>query len=190
VAPPQLGQDAPAAYAELQCRSHFSFLTGASDPEELVQRAQVQGYAALALTDECSLAGVVRAHVALKRLVAAWRERAPERDPELELPHLILGSQFAVHDDEAGPEAPPAFTLVALACQREGYGQLSQFITANRHLFKKPRKIKTSFGTFGLQDVAEVIIVDSEKAIKWSETLTSNTTICFKKVPTDRYVQS
>ncbi|MCZ8236662.1 MAG: error-prone DNA polymerase [Inhella sp.] len=129
VAPPQLGQDAPAAYAELQCRSHFSFLTGASDPEELVQRAQVQGYAALALTDECSLAGVVRAHVALKRLVAAWRERAPERDPELELPHLILGSQFAVHDDEAGPEAPPAFTLVALACQREGYGQLSQFIT-------------------------------------------------------------
>ena len=74
-----------------------------------MQRAQVQGYAALALTDECSLAGVVRAHVALKRLVAAWRERAPERDPELELPHLILGSQFAVHGDGAGPERPTRF---------------------------------------------------------------------------------
>ncbi|MBH9552660.1 error-prone DNA polymerase [Inhella gelatinilytica] len=127
--PPQLGQQTPTAYAELQCRSHFSFLRGASAPEELVQRAQAQGYAALALTDECSLAGVVRAHVALKRLVAEWRERAPERDPELELPHLILGSQFAVHDDEADADTPPAFTLVALACQREGYGQLSQFIT-------------------------------------------------------------
>lgn len=51
------------AYAELDCQSNFSFLTGASHPEELVERAAELGYAALALTDECSLAGVVRAHV-------------------------------------------------------------------------------------------------------------------------------
>ena len=51
-------------YAELHCLSNFTFLRGASHPEELVKRAQELGYRALALTDECSLAGVVRAHVA------------------------------------------------------------------------------------------------------------------------------
>jgi error-prone DNA polymerase len=53
-------------YAELHCLSNFSFLRGASHPEELVEQAAVQGYTALALTDECSLAGVVRAHLAAK----------------------------------------------------------------------------------------------------------------------------
>ena len=51
-------------YAELHCLSNFSFLRGASHPEELVERAVALGYAALALTDECSIAGLVRAHVA------------------------------------------------------------------------------------------------------------------------------
>ena len=55
-------------YAELHCRSNFSFLCGASHPEELVARAQALGYSALAITDECSLAGVVRAHGEAKRL--------------------------------------------------------------------------------------------------------------------------
>jgi len=50
-------------YAELHCLSNFTFLRGASHPEELVERAVVLGYRALALTDECSLAGVVRAHI-------------------------------------------------------------------------------------------------------------------------------
>ena len=50
-------------YAELHCRSNFSFLTGASQPGELVRRAQSLGYTAIAITDECSFAGVVRAHV-------------------------------------------------------------------------------------------------------------------------------
>lgn len=50
-------------YAELHCRSNFSFLTGASHPGELVDRAAALGYAALAITDECTLAGVVRAHI-------------------------------------------------------------------------------------------------------------------------------
>src|SRR3569833_41295 len=54
------------AYAELHCVSSFSFLRGASRPEELVERAKALGYAALAVTDECSLAGVVRAHVQAK----------------------------------------------------------------------------------------------------------------------------
>ena len=54
------------AYAELHCRTNFSFLEGASHPDELVERAAELGYAALAITDRDSLAGVVRAHVAAK----------------------------------------------------------------------------------------------------------------------------
>jgi len=76
----------PPAYAELHCRSNFSFLTGASHPEELVATAHAQGYAALALTDECSLAGVVRAHGEAKRLGL----------------HLIIGAQMQLTLPGAG----------------------------------------------------------------------------------------
>ncbi len=138
-------------YAELHCLSNFSFLRGASAPEELVLRAQQLGYRALALSDECSLAGVVRAHVALKKLVGRLREEAPELDPELDVVQLIIGSQFRVHwmidaadaADAAGAPAPPqpqtpdaapdpGFQLVLLARHRDGYGQLSEFITRLR----------------------------------------------------------
>lgn len=67
-------------YAELQCFSHFSFLRGASAPELLVKRAAHLGYKALAITDECSLAGVVRGHVAAKELGL----------------HLVIGSQMVI----------------------------------------------------------------------------------------------
>jgi error-prone DNA polymerase len=96
-------------YVELHCCSNFSFLTGASHPEELVERAQELGYAGLALTDDCSLAGIVRAHGAAKTAG---------------LPFLV-GAQFAV-------SGAPVFTLVVLACNLEGYGNLCSFITALR----------------------------------------------------------
>jgi error-prone DNA polymerase len=80
-------------YAELHCLSNFTFQRGASHPEELVARSHELGYAALAITDECSLAGVVRAYSAAKpeegethhglklvvgaRLVFAWTETGP-----------------------------------------------------------------------------------------------------------------
>ncbi len=54
------------AYAELHCLSNFSFQRGASHPGELVERAYELGYAALAITDECSVAGVVRAYAGLE----------------------------------------------------------------------------------------------------------------------------
>src|SRR5262245_15997038 len=54
------------SYGELHCRTNFSFLEGASHPHELVERAAELGYAALAVTDRNTLAGVVRAHVAAK----------------------------------------------------------------------------------------------------------------------------
>ena len=54
-------------YAELFCLTNFSFLHGASHAEELAERAVKLGYSALAITDECSLAGVVRAHGVAKK---------------------------------------------------------------------------------------------------------------------------
>ena len=53
-----------AGYAELHCLTHFSFLRSAADPERLAERAKALGYAALAVTDECSVAGAVRMHQA------------------------------------------------------------------------------------------------------------------------------
>ncbi|MDX9719052.1 MAG: PHP domain-containing protein, partial [Thauera sp.] len=58
----------PIPYAELHCLSNFSFQRGASHPEELIERAAALDYAAIAITDECSLAGVVRAHRALQEM--------------------------------------------------------------------------------------------------------------------------
>ena len=94
-------------YAELHCLSNFTFLRGASHPEELVTRAHELGYAALAITDECSLAGIVRAHVAAKACGLK----------------LIVGSEIRFAD---GPG------IVLLATDRTGYGNLSELITKGR----------------------------------------------------------
>jgi error-prone DNA polymerase len=102
------------AYAELRCCSNFSFLRGASQPEELVERAKQLGYEALAITDECSMAGAVRAHVAAK-------EHGLK---------LLLGSQFEVQCDHP-------FTLTVLACNLNGYGNLCEFITKLRRSSEK-----------------------------------------------------
>ena len=101
-------------YAELHCLSNFSFLRGASHPGELVERAAALGYTALALSDECSLGGVVRAHVAA-------REHGLK---------LIVGAEFQLDD---GPK------LVLLATNREAYGGLSQLITHARRRAGKGR---------------------------------------------------
>ncbi|MBS7780898.1 error-prone DNA polymerase [Acidovorax sp. CCYZU-2555] len=106
------------AYAELRCISNFTFLRGASQPEELVARAKTLGYSAIAITDECSLAGVVRAHVAAKAHGMA----------------LLLGAQFCIQPRNAD-EAP--FTLVVLAQNLNGYGNLCQFITKLRRASEK-----------------------------------------------------
>ena len=100
------------AYAELFCFSNFTFLHGASHAEELVRRAVQLGYEGLAVTDECSLAGVVRAHVAAK---------------EVGLP-LVIGSYFQLRNADGSP----AFGLIVLAQNREGYGNLSELITLAR----------------------------------------------------------
>lgn len=110
-------------YAELYCQSNFSFLQGASEPEELVDQAFELGYAALAITDECSLAGVVRAHTQARRLNEAARDASLNHQLQ-----LIIGASFTLR---AGPGAAD-IRLVLLAQTREGYGNLSEFITLGR----------------------------------------------------------
>ncbi len=100
--------DSEVTYAELHCLTNFSFLRGASHPEELVAQAIQLGYRALAITDECSVSGVVRAFVAAK-------------DRPL---RIIIGSEFHLSD--------PAVRLLLIAKGRTGYGQLCQVITDAR----------------------------------------------------------
>ena len=94
-------------YAELHCLSNFSFLRGASHAEELVAQARALGYSALAITDECSFAGVVRAHLAA-------------REAGLK---LLIGSELVLTD---------GLKLILLAQNRAGYGNLSAIITLAR----------------------------------------------------------
>ena len=99
-------------YAELHAISNYSFLRGASEPGELVARADILGYSAIAITDECSVSGMVR----------AWVEA---RQREIK---LIVGSEFQLGG---------GLRLVLLATDRQGYGNLCQIITyARRHAEK------------------------------------------------------
>ena len=102
----------PPPYAELHCLSNFTFLRGASHPQELVAQAAALGYRALALTDECSLSGVVRAHVAAKEHGL----------------HLIIGAELRL---------ACGLRLVALATDRQGYGRLCRLITLGRRAAHK-----------------------------------------------------
>ena len=101
-------------YAELHCITNFTFLRGASHPEELVARAQELDYTALAITDECSLAGMVRAHVEAKK----WGFR------------ILVGSEFNLDD---------GLRFVLLATDRSSYGCLAALITRGRRSAVKGR---------------------------------------------------
>lgn len=112
--------DPHPAYAELHCLSNFSFQRGASQPEELVERAVALGYSALAITDECSVAGVVRAH-------------GEARKPGSRGFKLLLGAEFRV--SRAGTDS--GFTVIALAHHLQGWGNLCEFITVARRAAPK-----------------------------------------------------
>lgn len=102
----------PPAYAELHCLSDFSFLRGASSAEALFTRAAQCGYEALAITDECSLAGIVRALMA----------------SEVTGVKLIVGSEFEVDD---------GLRLALLVQTQAGYTHLCQLITQARRAAEK-----------------------------------------------------
>ncbi|MDX1517211.1 MAG: PHP domain-containing protein [Woeseiaceae bacterium] len=100
-------------YAELHAITNFSFLRGASHPEELVDTAAALGYDALAITDECSMSGIVRAHTAAK---------------QRGLKKLIIGSELRLRSGRK---------LVVLARSRRGYAALCALITRARRAADK-----------------------------------------------------
>lgn len=112
-----------SAYAELHCLSNYSFLRGASHPQELVQQAKALGYKAIALTDECTYAGLVKAHMAAKDLGIK----------------LIVGAEFDVSWDNDNTRTK----VVLLAPDRDAYGQLSAFISKLRRRANKGEYIAT-----------------------------------------------
>ncbi len=105
--------DGRVRYAELHSISNFSFLEGASRPEELVERAVELGYAALAITDRSTLAGVVRAH-------GAWKSLFPEGEMRAGAMKLVIGSQVEIDGR----------WIVLWAMDKSGYSNLSRLLTA------------------------------------------------------------
>ncbi|TQV77310.1 DNA polymerase III subunit alpha [Aliikangiella marina] len=111
-------------YYELNTTTNFSFLTGASHPEELVETAIKLGYSGIAITDECSLAGVVRAHVATKA--------HNQQSNIAKLFHLIIGSRFTIAWNKNFK-----LQLILLCPCREAYAELSSLITLARRRAEK-----------------------------------------------------
>ena len=99
-------------YAQLHTTTNFTFLTGASHPGEYVYRACELGYDAIAITDECSLAGIVKAFAAAEELHFK----------------LIVGSRFRLSN---------GMDLIAIAPSRIAYAELSGFITLARRRAEK-----------------------------------------------------
>ncbi|MDG1704489.1 MAG: error-prone DNA polymerase [Pseudomonadales bacterium] len=111
----------PIPYAELHCISNYSFLRGASHPEELVQQASEMGYQAIAITDECSYSGLVKAHKTAKACGVK----------------LICGAEFILQDLTSNNEATPPSRLILLAKNRQSYGQISSLISKLRRRSEK-----------------------------------------------------
>jgi error-prone DNA polymerase len=99
-------------YTELQVTSNFSFLRGASHPEELVEQAAIYGYSAIAVTDRNSMAGIVRAHAAVKAI-----NELDKTDKKI---RLIPACRLDLLD---GPG------LLAYPTDQDAYSRLSQLLT-------------------------------------------------------------
>lgn len=129
-------------YAELHALSNFTFLRGASHPEELVETAAALGYEALAITDECTMSGIVRAHVAAQ---------------EFGLKKLILGSELRL---------PSGRKLVVLAQNRNGYAALCQLISNARRAAQKGSYALTRADfEDGLPDCLALWVPDADLAL-------------------------
>ncbi|MCW8879298.1 MAG: error-prone DNA polymerase [Kangiellaceae bacterium] len=111
-------------FYELNTTTNFTFLTGASHPEELVSQAIQLGYAGIAITDECTLAGIVRAHIAAKRYN---EEETPDRPFE-----IIIGSRFKVDW-----QSTKDMEVILLCPCKEAYAELSTLITLARRRSEK-----------------------------------------------------
>ncbi len=124
-------------YAELQCKSHYSFLDSASSPEELVLQAAALGYQAIAITDECSYSGLVKAYQASK----AHNIK------------LIVGTQLSVSHQSN------FLKLVLLAKNLVGYQEISALIsTARRRSPKGEYSLNSIDLRFGLKNCLAIFI--------------------------------
>ncbi|MCH7833602.1 MAG: PHP domain-containing protein, partial [Proteobacteria bacterium] len=129
-------------YAELHALSNFTFLRGASHPEELVETAAALGYEALAITDECSMSGVVRAHMAAKACG---------------LKKLVIGSELRLRSGRK---------LIVLARSRSAYAALCRLITTARRAAEKGRYALTrQIFEGGLPDCAVIWVPDEQLAL-------------------------
>ncbi|MBD1581440.1 error-prone DNA polymerase [Pseudoalteromonas sp. S16_S37] len=119
-------------YAELFCQSNFSFLQGASHPEELVKQADFLAYDAIAICDECSVAGVVRAHRAIKENQLSVK--------------LIVGSVFEYQ----------TLKFVLLCPNRQAYAELCRVISNAR---KRCEKGKYELDLWDLMSIKHCLII-------------------------------
>jgi error-prone DNA polymerase len=151
--------DGLPGYAELHCISNFSFQRGASHPQELVQRAYNLGYEALAITDECSVAGVVRAWSGLKEhfeFITELEARFPGQRRRRPF-DLLFGSEF---DLEGG-------RLVAIARDLQGWGGLCEFITAARMTAAKGEyRVGWDSSDFSLLSGCEILFAPKREAFE------------------------
>ena len=164
-------------YAELFCRSNFSFQHGASHPKELVSAAYALGYRAIAITDECSLAGSVRAHTHCRELLSEKKI-----SPDTSNFKLIVGASF-----RSGKSS-----LILLAQSRSGYGDLCELITQCRKNITKGtyrldlRNLSSVRGCYAIivpSDSCEALIAATEnldRAIGFTRLLTASDALNFQ----------
>ncbi len=136
-------------YAQLHSLSNFSFLRSTAHPQELVEQAYLLGYRAIAITDECSFAGIVKAHVRAKELGIK----------------LIIGSEFYLRD---------GCHVVALAPNRQAYQELSGLITlARRRMPKGQYQLELKDLPFRLKNCLLIWLADvrDEQSNNWADQL-------------------
>ena len=143
-------------YSELFCQSHYSFLCGASSPAELVTTASFLGYDAIAITDECSVAGVVRAFDEITR------QRLPIK--------LIVGSYF-VFDE--------ALSFILLCPNKKAYSELCRIITNAR---RRSEKGEYQLAEWDLRTIKHCKLIwlpngNEEKDKHWGEWLQNHAAI-------------
>lgn len=118
-------------YYELNVTSNFSFLQGASHPHELVEQAINLGYSGMAITDECSLAGIVKAYSAVKN---HFKQHDHKKSPHKKF-KLIIGSRFFVEsfvDTQSSDSKPLVIEIILISPCRQSYAELSAIITYAR----------------------------------------------------------
>jgi error-prone DNA polymerase len=134
----------PPAYAELAVTSNFSFLRGASSPEELVKAAGILGFTGIGIADRNSVAGVVRVHVAAKQINEEIRDlnrQLGSSEPELK---VAIGARL-VFDDGTTPD------ILAYPRDRAAWGRLTRLLSLGKRRAEKGDCI------LGLPDLLEFV---------------------------------